>query len=78
MINESTIINLLTRKIIQPIQSKCNGFKENLIPYSSVYEIMGRRGFHKSEARILGRFLQARGLIKISKHGWLIKPTTKF
>ena len=78
MINESQVIDLMTRKIIQPIQNKCNTFQETLIPHSHVYEVMGRRGFHKKETRLLGHFFASRGLITVSKHGWLIKPTTKF
>ncbi len=77
MINESTAIDLLTRKIIEPIQDKCNDFQETLIPHAQVYEIMGRRGFHKNETRVLAQFFESQGFITIYKHGWLIKPTTK-
>jgi len=74
MINESTIIDLMTRKIVQPLQDKCNGIQETLIPYANVYEMLGRRGFHKEETRLLGHFFESKGFVVVAKHGWLVKP----
>lgn len=79
MTNESQVIDLVTGKIWQVIQNKCsNPYQKTLIPQAHVYELMGRRGFHKDETRMLGHFFASRGLITVSKHGWFIKPTTKF
>ena len=78
MINESEVIDLVTGKIWQAIQNKHSSpYQRTLVPQAHVYEMMGRRGFHKNETRLLGHFFESRGLVKVSKHGWLIKPTTK-
>ena len=75
MTNEAQVVNLMVQKVWQPIiRQQKSEYGKTLIPYSKVYEIMGRRGFHKNETRILGQFFESRHLLTISKHGWLVKP----
>lgn len=74
MINEEQAVELIVGKIWQAIRRDASTHHETLIPYAHVYEAMGRRGFRKSEVRLLGHFFESKGFLDIAKHGWLIKP----